>query len=97
MKAQHAIATELNARLMGATIPVLIEEYDSERDLYKGRSAWDAPQIDNQVYVTDKDGSINIGEIVEVKIYKVDTYDLFAKPVDLIETPAQEAVLSATK
>ena len=76
MKAQHEIATQLNAQIVGDIIPVLIEEYDSERDLYKGRSAWDAPQIDNQVYVKDTEGTVNIGDIVAVKIDKADTYDL---------------------
>ncbi len=79
MKAQHEIASELNAKLIGCEIPVLIEEYDSQRNVYKGRSAWDAPQIDNQVYVKDPEGKINIGEIVAVKIDKADTYDLLAK------------------
>ncbi len=97
MKAQHEIATELNAKLLGAEIPVLIEEYDSERDIYKGRSAWDAPQIDNQVYVKDTDGSVNIGEIVAVKIDRADTYDLFGNPIGSPAEVAPESILSIAR
>ena len=97
MKAQHQIATELNAKLVGATLPVLIEEYDSERDLYKGRSAWDGPQIDNQVYIKDKEGLVNIGDIVAVKIDKANTYDLFGQPINSATEPAMEAILSFAK
>ena len=77
MKAQNAIAAELNAKLVGAVLPVLIEEYDSEKNLYKGRSAWDAPQIDNQVYVQDHENIATIGDIITVQIDKATTYDLY--------------------
>ncbi len=77
MKAQHEIAAELNAKLVGITIPVLVEEYDSERELYKGRTAWDAPQIDNQVYVQDPDQTVTVGDIVMVKIDNAEPYDLY--------------------
>lgn len=84
MKAQHEIAGELNAELVNTKVSVLIEEYDSERDLYKGRSVWDAPQIDNQVYVQDKEGIVNIGDIVSIKIQRADTYDLFGEPEKIV-------------
>ncbi len=92
MKVQHEIATELNAKLVGQTIPVLIEEYDSERNLYKGRSAWDAPQIDNQVYVKDNDNIATIGDITNVKIDRATTYDLYGCPTVVLDnTPLEKS------
>jgi len=83
MQAQHEIATQLSAQLVRATMPVLVEEYDSERELYKGRSPFDAPQIDNQVYVSDPDNSVTVGDITTVRIDKADTYDLYGAAIDL--------------
>lgn len=77
MKLQHAISTELNQRLVGTTIDVLIEAYDDARDLYIGRSQWDAPQIDNQVYVRDLEGDVAMGEICPVTIDEARPYDLY--------------------
>jgi ribosomal protein S12 methylthiotransferase len=80
MKKQHLIATELNAKMVGQTIPVLVETHDPIKDLYCGRSAWDAPQIDNQVYINGgEDDLAPLGEIVQVQIERAETYDLYGK------------------
>ncbi len=83
MKLQHAISTELNQKLVGQTIDVLIEAYDDARDLYIGRSQWDAPQIDNQVYVKDLEGDVAMGEICRVTIDDAKPYDLYGTAVSL--------------
>ena len=102
MQIQHAIAEESNARLVGREIEVLIESYDEKKQLYCGRSQWDAPQIDNQVYVKDADGSVTMGDFVRVLIDRAAPYDLFGTTVstDCEDESAQrsdvaEAVLSA--
>jgi ribosomal protein S12 methylthiotransferase len=78
MRRQHAIASELNQSMIGKTVPVLIETHDPAKDLYSGRSPWDAPQIDNQVYVNGGN-SVQLGEIVPVKIERAETYDLYGR------------------
>ncbi len=89
MKIQQQIAVELNEKLIDTHMPVLIEEYDSNSQLYHGRSAWDAPQIDNQVYVNNaennnaQDNSLAIGDIITVKIDKATAYDLWGSPIKL--------------
>ncbi|MBU6450261.1 MAG: 30S ribosomal protein S12 methylthiotransferase RimO [Cyanobacteria bacterium REEB67] len=82
MKMQHAISSELNAAMVGQTIDVLIESYDDSKKLYTGRSQWDAPGIDNLVYVREdldsEDGErVYIGEVNRVLIEKAKPYDLF--------------------
>ena len=93
MKEQHEIAKQLNTNLVRSTIAVLVEEYDSQKNIYKGRSTWDAPQIDNQVYITDNEGIISIGDIIEVQIETANTYDLFGVPKQNIN--AEQPVLVA--
>lgn len=77
MKLQHQISCELNEAMVGSQIDVLIESYDDRKGIYMGRSQWDAPDIDNMVYVEDPDDSyVNMGEIVQVKIEEAKPYDL---------------------
>jgi ribosomal protein S12 methylthiotransferase len=84
MEIQHRISSERNAALVGAEIDVLIEGYDDEKGQYHARSQWDAPQIDNQVYIkaSELDSSL-LGEIVKVRINSAKPYDLIAELVDV--------------
>lgn len=94
MQIQHAISVEHNERLVGTEIDVLIESFDDRKNLYCGRSQWDAPSIDNQVYVTDPDGDlITMGEIARVKIDRSGPYDVYGTAVES-QTQAPQLVLS---
>jgi ribosomal protein S12 methylthiotransferase len=85
MQAQHKIATELNMKMLGQEIDVLIESFDPIKKLYCGRSAWDAPQIDNQIYVKDPVGDlVSMGEIIKVKIDEAKPYDLYGTATSII-------------
>jgi ribosomal protein S12 methylthiotransferase len=78
MQIQHKISEELNQTYVGREIEVLIESYDDKKQLYCGRSQWDAPSIDNQVYVKDVDGDlVSMGEIARVRIDSSAPYDLY--------------------
>jgi len=86
MKLQHQIASELNQSMVGKQIAVLIESHDPVKNLYCGRSPWDAPSIDNLVYVKDPEGDlVTLGEFVEVRIEEAKTYDLFGVAVRQME------------
>lgn len=94
MQIQHAISVEHNEKLVGAEIDVLIESFDDRKNLYCGRSQWDAPSIDNQVYVTDPDGDlITMGEIAKVKIDRSGPYDVYGTAIEC-HTEAPQLVLS---
>jgi ribosomal protein S12 methylthiotransferase len=90
MKAQHQIASEANAALVGKEIEVLIENYEEKSGLYCGRSAWDAPEIDNLVYVRDPENEIvTMGDIVRVKINEARPYDLYGTAIaSLVAVPS---------
>jgi ribosomal protein S12 methylthiotransferase len=84
MQAQHKIATELNTSMVGREIDVLVESFDPIKNLYCGRSAWDAPQIDNQVYVKDHGNDlVNMGDFVKVKIDEAKPYDLYGSALSV--------------
>ncbi|MBI1270111.1 30S ribosomal protein S12 methylthiotransferase RimO [bacterium] len=82
MKLQHGISSELNQAMVGKEIDVLIESFDEKKGIYIGRSQWDAPDIDNLVYVEDaEDSFVDMGEIVRVRIDEARPYDLYGTAV----------------
>lgn len=98
MEAQHLISAARNQSLVGQTISVLLEGYDEAKALYFGRSQWDAPQIDNTVFVcADNLDHSWLGEIVEVEIQEAKPYDLFGKAAlpELVVESTQDLALTS--
>lgn len=95
MEIQHKISAARNQSLIGKEIDVLIEGYDEATSQYHARSQWDAPQIDNQVYVPchSLDPQL-LGEIARVRITDAKPYDLIAEFID-VEAPKQRLALTA--
>lgn len=73
MLRQQQISGELNAKFLGKTLEVLIDE--KEKGNYLGRSYCDAPEVDGLVYVKSKD-KLKPGDFVKVKITDTLEYDL---------------------
>ena len=73
MLCQQNISTEVNKKFLGRTIDVLIDEKDE--GFYLGRSQYDAPEVDGQIYVDSKK-VLNPGDFVKVKITDTIEYDL---------------------
>lgn len=83
MEIQHEISAARNQSLVGREIEVLVEGYDEKKNLYVGRSQWDAPDVDNMVYVSDKEGDkVIIGDFARVRIEKAKPYDLFGTALE---------------
>jgi len=74
MRVQARVARELNNKLIGQTLEILIEK--AAGGVYIGRSYMDAPEIDGRVLVNSKK-SLSPGEFVKVRIKKARAYDLF--------------------
>ena len=83
MKEQLHISSEKNEKLIGKRMKVLCEAYDPVAEVYFGRSAADAPDIDTKVYFKNALGKKRIapGSFVEVKIEEAVDYDLIGKTV----------------
>ncbi|HEX2727216.1 MAG TPA: 30S ribosomal protein S12 methylthiotransferase RimO, partial [Beijerinckiaceae bacterium] len=75
MQAQQQISARLLKAKVGRRIPVIIDEPGSGPGTAKGRSKWDAPEIDGNVYVASR-RPLRSGDIVTVKIERADEYDL---------------------
>ena len=73
MSTQQKISQDINKRFLGSTMEVLIDE--KEKDLYLGRSQYDAPEVDGIVYVSSK-SLLEPGDFVKVKITDTLEYDL---------------------
>ena len=75
METQAGIALEIAAGMRGATLEVLCEGHDKDRQEYFGRSWADAPDIDTKVYFAASEPPA-AGQMVTVKITGAEGYDL---------------------
>lgn len=73
MEVQREIVREASGKYVGKVLDVLIERYDGRNDVYVGRSMYDAPEIDGEVFVS---GQAEIGTLRKVKITHAFEYDL---------------------
>ena len=72
---QHGISLEKNEAFVGKTMKVLVDQ--CENDIGVGRTEFDSPEIDNIVQIN---GKVKKGEFVNVKIEKVNEFELIGKP-----------------
>lgn len=75
MALQQEISAELSAARIGQKMPVLIEGYLYEEDVYIGRTYMDAPKVDGNVFVSAQEELIS-GDFVPVRITGANEYDL---------------------
>jgi ribosomal protein S12 methylthiotransferase len=81
MEVQREVAKELNGKRIGHIIDVLVERYDGRNDIYIGRSQYDAPEIDGEVFIAN--ATATIGEVIPVKITHSFEYDLSGEGVSV--------------
>jgi ribosomal protein S12 methylthiotransferase len=73
MKTQREVSAKLMKAKVGKRLPVIIDE--AGPTVARGRSKYDAPEIDGTVYVASR-RPVRPGDIVTVKIERADEYDL---------------------
>lgn len=74
MEIQREISNQRGGNRIGQVIDVLIERYDGRSDVYVGRSQYDAPEIDGEVFVAN--AKLNIGEMAKVRVTHSFEFDL---------------------
>jgi len=74
MTHQQGISARLLQRRVGKRIPVIIDEANGT--IAKGRSKWDAPEIDGAVHLQSR-RPMRVGDIVTARIERADAYDLW--------------------
>jgi ribosomal protein S12 methylthiotransferase len=77
MERQQAISARRLASRVGKRLKVIVDE---PGPVTKGRSQWDAPEIDGTVHVASR-RPLRAGDIVTVKIDRADAYDLHGSAV----------------
>jgi len=76
MDLQHSISFNKNQSLIGKELDIIIDSPDPDNEgQMLGRTIWDAPEIDQQVFVT---GNYELGSIVKLKIDDAGAYELYA-------------------
>jgi ribosomal protein S12 methylthiotransferase len=78
MEAQQGVSARLQKARIGKRLPVIIDAADGT--VAKGRSKYDAPEIDGTVHVTSR-RPLRVGDIVTVKVERADAYDLYGSAV----------------
>lgn len=77
MQIQYLVTQELNKKLIGQTLEVLVDHYDEQKHAYACRSFREAPDdVDGYIYLKEK---VLIGKYYTVEITNIKDYDLIAK------------------
>ena len=77
MEIQKEISNKKNSLFVGKKLKVLVEAL--EGDFYIGRSYRDAPEVDGEILIKNKNNNLKIGEFYNVDVYDHNEYDLFAE------------------
>ncbi|EXX91144.1 ribosomal protein S12 methylthiotransferase [Paenibacillus darwinianus] len=79
MEVQRSVSKDLGGKYIGKVIEVLVERYDGRSDVFIGRSPFDAPEIDGEVFITGC--TPEIGSIQKVRITHAYEFDLSGEVV----------------
>lgn len=79
MSLQFNVAGQLSDQYIGKTLTVLCEGIN-EDGLWKGRTAFQAPEVDGNIFFTSEDPCIE-GEFYQVKVESYENYDLYGSRV----------------
>lgn len=79
MDIQSTISYEHNQNKVGKEFKVLFDRI--EGDYFVGRTEFDSPEVDNEVWVSTEGNYARIGDFATVKIEKADYFDLFGSIV----------------
>jgi ribosomal protein S12 methylthiotransferase len=76
MDVQREISCQRNEERIGKSVRAVVEK--SENGTFTGRTVWDAPEIDNEIFLTPPQGRhLSVGEFVTVTVTDAAEYDLY--------------------
>ncbi|MFN8275890.1 MAG: 30S ribosomal protein S12 methylthiotransferase RimO [Chitinophagales bacterium] len=79
MALQEGISMELNQQRVGKVMRVLFDR--KEGGWFIGRTAYDSPEVDNEVLVNAADQYVRIGDFANVRIVRAEEFDLYGEIV----------------
>ena len=77
MDIQQSISAEVQSQKAGQTMKVIIDRKEGE--YYVGRTEFDSPEVDPEVLIPVKDGTLRRGCFYDVQIVDSDEFDLYGK------------------
>lgn len=77
MELQQEIAYQRNLEMIGLTVKVLVDRIEGDTRI--GRTQWDSPEVDPEIYVEGSDAEP--GEFINAKITKAEPFELFGEQV----------------
>jgi ribosomal protein S12 methylthiotransferase len=77
MELQSGISYDLNQLKVGKNLKVLFDRV--EGDFFIGRTAFDSPEVDNEVLIKKASEYVRLGDFSMVNIERADHYDLYGK------------------
>ena len=75
MEVQEGISYNHNQKHVGEVITALVDEVDAEGNAI-GRSQWDSPEVDNDIFIQTGDKYAPVGQMIQVKIKEADAFSL---------------------
>ncbi len=79
MNLQADISYSLGQKKIGSVLPVIIDGVESD-NTYVGRTQFDSPEVD-PIVIVHSDSSLQMGQIVNVRITEAEEYDLIGSVV----------------
>ena len=77
MELQQEIAYQRNLEMLGQTVRVLVDRIEGDTRI--GRTQWDSPEVDPEIYV--KGSNAQPGQFINVKITGAEPFELFGEQV----------------
>ena len=74
---QQRISEELSRQKIGKTFLTVIDRI--EGDHYVGRTQYDSPEVDTEVFIPRSDAVLETGNFYPIKIYDATEFDLYGK------------------
>ncbi len=87
MSIQQGISNQINEGRVGANLKVLIDRL--EGGFYIGRTEWDSPEVDNEVWVDAGKYYLRIGDFANIHITEAGEFDLWGEPVEKVQANHQ--------
>lgn len=81
MAIQHDVSLNHNEELVGKTLRILIDR--KEGGFYIGRSEYDSPEVDNEIYIPVEKNRFTSGQFISVKVTSATAYDLQGIPLNI--------------
>ncbi|MDE5793640.1 MAG: 30S ribosomal protein S12 methylthiotransferase RimO [Muribaculaceae bacterium] len=77
MELQQEIAYQRNLEMIGKTVKVLVDRIEGDTRI--GRTQWDSPEVDPEIYVEGSEAEP--GDFINAKITKAEPFELFGEQV----------------